>query len=159
MPATPPVRNAIRIAECSPDSLAAAATRTLPRTHSDMPVNPVSPENRAPTRKNNERPQRTPSPSAGSTSRTKKMITTNTPRVRNWRRRYAAAPSCTASEISCIFCVPLLAASTSRTSRPATPSAHSATTPTTITQVRFEPVTPTCPPARARLTLDICCPP
>ena len=41
MPATPPVRNAIFIARCSPPSRAAAATRTLPRTHSDMPVNPV----------------------------------------------------------------------------------------------------------------------
>ena len=83
----PEINHPIRIAERSPDSLAAAATRTLPRTHSDMPVNPVSPENRAPTRKNNDRPQRTPPPSAGSTSSTKKMITTNTPRVRNWRRR------------------------------------------------------------------------
>ena len=86
------------------------------------------------------------------------MITTNTARVRNWRRRYAAAPSCTASEISCIFCVPLLAASTSRTSTQATPSAHSATTPTTITQVRLEPVTSTGPLARASLALDICPP-
>ena len=60
MPATPPVRNAIRIALRSPPSRAAAATRTLPRTHSDMPVNPVSPENRAPTRKKMLRPQRTP---------------------------------------------------------------------------------------------------
>ncbi len=51
MPATPPVRNAIRIADRSPDSFAAAATRTFPRTASDMPVNPVSAENSAPTRK------------------------------------------------------------------------------------------------------------
>ncbi len=87
MPATPPVRNAIRIAECSPDSFAAAATRTLPRTVSDMPVNPVSAENSAPTRKNAERPQRTPVPSAGSSSSTKKITTTNTPSVRNWRLR------------------------------------------------------------------------
>ena len=42
MPATPPVRNAIRIAGCSPPSRAAAATRTLPRTHSDIPMYPVS---------------------------------------------------------------------------------------------------------------------
>ena len=152
------MRNAIRIAERSPDSFAAAATRTLPRTVSDMPVNPVRPENRAPTRKNNDRPKRTPSPSAGSTSSTKKITTTKTPIVRNWRCRYAAAPSWTAAEISCIFGEPWLAASTSRTSSPATPSAQSATTPTTITQVRLEPVTPTCPPARARLSLDICPP-
>ena len=38
MPATPPVRNAICIAACSPESLAAAATRTLPRTASHMPT-------------------------------------------------------------------------------------------------------------------------
>ena len=65
MPATPPLRNAIRIALRSPPSRAAAATRTLPRTHSDMPVNPVSPENRAPTRKKMLRPHCTPWPSAG----------------------------------------------------------------------------------------------
>ena len=87
MPATPPVRNAIRIAGRSPPSRAAAATRTLPRTHSDMPVNPVSAENTAPTRKKMLRPQRTLVSSAGSRSRTKKMMTTNTLRVWNWRRR------------------------------------------------------------------------
>ncbi|MFN8168332.1 MAG: hypothetical protein U0S36_06080 [Candidatus Nanopelagicales bacterium] len=40
MPATPPVRNAIFIAFCSAPSVsfAAAATRTLPRTASHMPV-------------------------------------------------------------------------------------------------------------------------
>ncbi|CAB5043431.1 unannotated protein [freshwater metagenome] len=38
MPATPPVRKAIRIASCSPESLAAAATRTLPRTASHIPI-------------------------------------------------------------------------------------------------------------------------
>ena len=87
MPATPPVRNAIRIALRSPPSRAAAATRTLPRTHSDMPVNPVSPENSAPTRKKMLRPQRTASPSAGSTRRMKKIRTTKTPSVRNCLRR------------------------------------------------------------------------
>src|SRR6516165_607318 len=51
MPATPPVRNAIRIAGRSPPSRAAAATRTLPRVHSVIPTNPVSAENSAPTRK------------------------------------------------------------------------------------------------------------
>ena len=85
MPATPPVRNAIRIADRSPPSRAAAATRTLPRTHSDIPVNPVSAEKPAPTRKKIDRPQRTPSPPAGtgSSKSTKKMMTTNTPRVLN----------------------------------------------------------------------------
>ena len=71
MPATPPVRNAIRIAVRSPPSRAAAATRTLPRTHSDMPVNPVSAENTAPTRKKMLRPQRTPSPPVGTGSSSK----------------------------------------------------------------------------------------
>ena len=83
IPATPPVRNAIRIARCSPPSRAAAATRTLPRTHSDIPVNPVSAEKPAPTRKKIDRPQRTPPVSAGSSKSTKKMMTTNTPRVLN----------------------------------------------------------------------------
>src|SRR5580658_5260716 len=82
IPATPPVRNAIRNARRSPPSRAAAATRTLPRTVSDMPVNPVNPENKAPTRKKMLRPHITPAPPAwGSTSSTKKMTTTNTPRV------------------------------------------------------------------------------
>ncbi len=88
----------------------------------------------------------------------KKISTTKTPMVRNWRRRYAAAPSWTAREISCIFAVPWLAASTSRTSRPATPSASRATTATTMTQVRLAPVTVATPPARAGLSLDICPP-
>jgi len=87
MPATPPVRKAIRMARFSPLSRAAAATRTLPRTVSDMPVNPVSAENTAPITKNSDRPHRTPGPSAGRRSSTKKISTTNTPRVRNWRRR------------------------------------------------------------------------
>ena len=87
MPATPPVRNAIRIARLLPSSRAAAATRTLPRTVSDMPVNPVRPEKRAPSRKKALRPQRTSVLTAGSTSKMKKMMTTKTPSVLNWRRR------------------------------------------------------------------------
>ena len=106
-----------------------------------MPTNPVTAENSAPTRKKMLRPQRTLAPSAGSTSSTKKMMTTKTPRVLNCRRRYAAAPSCTARAISCIRWVPWLAASTSRTSTPATPRASSATTATMMTQVRLEPLT------------------
>jgi len=62
-----------------------------------MPVKPVSAEKPAPTRKKMDRPKRTSPVSAGSTRSTKKMMTTKTPRVLNWRRRYAAAPSCTAS--------------------------------------------------------------
>ena len=69
------------------------------------------------------------------------MMTTNTLRVLNWRRRYAAAPSCMARAMSCICWVPWPAASTSRTSAPATPSASSATTATMTTQVRLEPLT------------------
>jgi hypothetical protein len=87
MPATPPQRNAIRIAGRSPPSRAAAATRTLPRTHNDMPMNPVRAEAPAPIRKKMLRPQRTPAPSAGSRSRMKKMRTTKTLSVRNCRRR------------------------------------------------------------------------
>ena len=87
IPATPPVRKAIRIARRSPLSFAAAATRTLPRTVSDMPVNPVRPENRAPTRKNMLRPQRTSVSTAGSSRSTKKIRTTKMPSVLNWRFR------------------------------------------------------------------------
>ncbi len=87
IPATPPVRKAIFIARRSPDSRAAAATRTLPRVVSVMPTKPVRPENKAPTRKKAERPHRMPGVSAGSSNSTKKMMTTKTPRVLNWRRR------------------------------------------------------------------------
>ena len=87
MPATPPVRNAIRMAGRSPDSLAAAATRTFPRTASHIPVNPVIAENSAPTRKKIDRPKRTDSSTAGSTSSTKKISTTKTLSVLNCRRR------------------------------------------------------------------------
>ncbi len=89
MPATPPVRNAIRMAGRSPaaPSRAAAATRTLPRTASDIPVNPASAENNAPTRKNALRPHRTDAVSAGRSRSTKKIGMTKMPMVRNWRRR------------------------------------------------------------------------
>src|SRR5260221_12937794 len=66
MPATPPVRNAIRIAECSPHSLAPAATRTLPRTVSDIPANTQSAENSPPTTQNADQHQLSPVVSAGS---------------------------------------------------------------------------------------------
>ena len=88
MPATPPVRKAIFIARRSTsESRAAAATRTLPRVVSDMPTKPVSAEKKAPTRKKAQRPHRMPAVSAGSSNSTKKMMTTKTPRVLNWRRR------------------------------------------------------------------------
>ena len=104
------------------------------------------------------RPQRTEASGAGSSRSTKKIRTTKTAMVLNWRLRYAAAPSWTAVAISCIFAVPWLAASTVRTSRKATTRAAAATTATMITQVRLVPVTVGPPPARARLSLDICPP-
>ncbi len=48
IPATPPVRNATLRASLSEPLRAAAAVRTLPRTASDMPMNPVRPESTAP---------------------------------------------------------------------------------------------------------------
>ena len=58
MPATPPARNAIVSARRRPDSRAALATRTFARTASDMPANPVSALNPAPSTKASERPRR-----------------------------------------------------------------------------------------------------
>ena len=87
MPATPPQRNAIRIAGRSPPSRAAAATRTLPRTQSDMPMNPVRPEASAPIRKKMLRPHWTPGPGDGSSSRIKKIRTTKALSVLNCLRR------------------------------------------------------------------------
>src|SRR5262249_57687749 len=63
------------------------ASGTWGRTVSDMPMKAVRAENSAPTRKNTLRPQRTPSPLAGSTSSTKKIRTTKMPSVLNWRFR------------------------------------------------------------------------
>ena len=87
IPATPPVRNAMRIASRSPASRAAAATRTFPRTASHIPANPVSAENSAPTTKNIDLPTRTPALSAGSSRSSRGMSTTKTPTVRNCRLR------------------------------------------------------------------------
>jgi len=58
IPATPPVRKAMRSARRSPDSRAALATRTLPRTASHIPAKPVMAENEAPRMKAIERPRR-----------------------------------------------------------------------------------------------------
>jgi hypothetical protein len=52
-----------------------------------MPVNPVVAENSAPNRNATERATRRPTESAGSARSTKKITTTNTPSVLNWRRR------------------------------------------------------------------------
>ncbi len=48
IPATPPVRKAIRNAAGSDPVFAAAAVRTLPRTARLIPMKPVSPERKAP---------------------------------------------------------------------------------------------------------------
>ena len=48
MPATPPVRKATFSAAGSEPERAAAAVRTLPRTASDIPMNPVRPERKHP---------------------------------------------------------------------------------------------------------------
>ena len=75
------------------------------------------PENTAPTTKKIERPifgpdQNSSIPGTGRKRSAMTAITAKTARVRNWRLRYAAAPSWTAPAISCIFSVPSLAAST-----------------------------------------------
>ncbi len=69
-------------------------------------------ENPAPNMKNTDRPTRT-SVSPGSTNSNAKAIAANTASVLNCRVRYAWAPSSTAWPISCIFWVPVGAASTS----------------------------------------------
>ena len=58
IPATPPARNAMRMARRRPDSRAAFAVRTFARTASHMPVNPVSAEKPAPRMNASERPNR-----------------------------------------------------------------------------------------------------
>ena len=54
-------------------------------------------ENTAPITKKIDRPICSPMSSAGSTNSRTNTMTTKTPSVRNWRFRYAAAPSWTAS--------------------------------------------------------------
>src|SRR3954469_21065189 len=104
MPTTPPVRNAIRVAfSRPPSSRDADATRMFAAVASRIPRLPIVAENRAPMMKKIDRPIRSPMSSAGSAkSRTKTMMT-NTPSVRNWRLRYAVAPSWTARPMSRIF--------------------------------------------------------
>ncbi len=82
------------------------------------------------------RPMRSPVVSAGSTNSSTKTITTKTLNVRNWRPRYAAAPSWTAPEISCILGVPAAAASTPARRTKEMIKATIATTPTAMTIVR-----------------------
>src|SRR5699024_7811308 len=79
----------------------------------------MSPENAAPARNATERAPRSSIPSVpvapwvGSSRSSTKAIAANTPRVRSWRRRYAAAPSWTAPATSFIASVPVRARSTS----------------------------------------------
>ncbi|MFN8168331.1 MAG: hypothetical protein U0S36_06075 [Candidatus Nanopelagicales bacterium] len=111
-------------------------------------------ENTAPTRKKIERPTRSAVVSAGRMNSRTNTRTAKIDSVRNWRERYAAAPSCTAAAISFMFSVPSLAARTSRASTQATPSAAMATSATTYTRVRFPPETVT-PLAAAMSDPDI----
>ena len=122
IPATPPARNAIRSAFRRPDSLAAFAVRTFARTASHMPTYPVMALNAAPRRKAIERPNRSAnslwaaSSGTGSAKNSRTvMIAMNTATVRNWRLRYAFAPTWIAVAISRIFGDPSGAARTSRT--------------------------------------------
>ena len=136
MPTTPPVRNAMRVAfSRPPSSRAAEATRMLAAVASRIPRLPIVAENTAPMMKKMERPMRSPMSSAGSAKSRTNTTMTNTPSVRNWRLRYATAPSWTARPISCIFGVPSSAARTSlRRMKPMARAARAttATTPTTM---------------------------
>ena len=73
-------------------------------------------EKTAPMMKNSDRPIRSPQPSAGSKNSSTNTITPKIASVLHCRLRYAAAPSCTALAMSCIFVVPWPAASTSLSS-------------------------------------------
>jgi hypothetical protein len=139
MPATPPVRKATFSAAGSDPDLAAAAVRTLPRTARLIPMNPVRPERKHPATNAivRNRPDSTTDnatlPSGARTSVEVRYTTTTrgirmTRIVRNWRRRYAIAPSWMAAAISFIFSVPWSAARTPFESRKPTPSATRAVT-------------------------------
>ena len=94
IPATPPARNAIRMALRSPPSRAAFAVRTLARTASHIPTYPVSAEKLAPRMNAIERPNLIENSEcsalagAGSTKNSATASTArNTATVRNWRDR------------------------------------------------------------------------
>jgi hypothetical protein len=108
IPATPPVRNAIRNAGRCPPAAAAAATRTLLRVASVIPMKPTIAEKSAPMRKKTALPSRVPRPPSATGSRrsSRKTMTAKTASVRNCRRRNALAPSWIASAISRIAGVP-----------------------------------------------------
>jgi hypothetical protein len=148
MPVMVPVLYAIRMASpklalVSPSgrrARAAAATRRLPAVASRMPVNPTAAENSAPIRNATPRPIAIVRSSAtecmpGSAAHghlaatiTPVSSTMSTPTTVNWRRRYAFAPSRTASATFCMAGVPVSAAYTSFISRAAYTSPPTATT-------------------------------
>ncbi|CPU68049.1 Uncharacterised protein [Mycobacteroides abscessus] len=76
-------------------------------------------------------------PSPGSRNRRPKTIAANSASVRNWRLRYAPAPSCTAWAMSCIFAVPSSAARTCLRSTTAKARATRAIAAMTATMVRL----------------------
>ena len=75
------------MATSRPSFWAAAATRRLARTASDMPRYPTVAEKPAPTRKNTDRKIRTVASSAGRTSSRKNAMAAKTASVRNCRVR------------------------------------------------------------------------
>jgi hypothetical protein len=102
-----------------PDSRAALAVRTFARTASHIPTYPVRAEKPAPRRNAIDRPTRmkvSPCTASSATGNAKNSATASTtmktPTVRNWRFRYARAPTWIARAISLIFSVPSGAART-----------------------------------------------
>ena len=95
IPATPPARKAIFSARRSPLSRAAFAVRTLARTASHIPANPVSAENPAPRMNASERPNRIENSECAASSGTgqheeqqhRQQAARKIPRVENCRRR------------------------------------------------------------------------
>ncbi|MCG3188499.1 MAG: hypothetical protein LKCHEGNO_00531 [Burkholderiaceae bacterium] len=99
MPVMAPPLNAMSSAGPMP-CVAACAVRTLARTDTFMPMKPQAPDSTAPSTK----------PAAVLPPRKIAIrIASTTPTmaiVRYWRARYAAAPCCTAPEISCMRALP-----------------------------------------------------
>ena len=131
MPVTEPVRNAtFRASDIPPPRAAAAVVLTFPRTAMLIPMNPVSPDRVAPSKKHSTRnppaspKERAIDPSGRTTLvAVKKMSTasgmTTTMIARNCLRRKAWAPSWMALAMSRIFWLPWSARRTPRmSSRP-----------------------------------------
>ena len=83
-------------------SRAASAVRTFERTATFMPMKPAAAESTAPIRK----PRRSPSRACRTSPSNRNSTTATTAIVVYWRLRYAAAPCCTAREISCMRSFP-----------------------------------------------------